>query len=100
MCSKTQYKNRKNFCKYCLQSFSSQNVLTEHKEVCLKINGKQTVKLSSGSIKFTDYFKQLAVPFKIYVDFDCNIKRVKCSDRSENTSCTVKGQDHIPCSFA
>ena len=34
----------------------------------LKINGKQSVKLQSGSIKFKNYFKQLAVPSKFYVD--------------------------------
>ena len=38
--------------------------------------------------------------FKIYADFDCNVKRVKCSDRGENTSYTEKDQDHIPFSFA
>ena len=38
-------------------------------EVSLKINGKQTVKLSSGSIKFKNHFKQLAAPFKIYLHF-------------------------------
>ena len=42
----------------------------EHKEVCLKLNGKQNAKLRSGSIKFQYYFKQLAVPFKIYADFE------------------------------
>ena len=36
------------------------------KKLVLKINGKQTVKLESGSIKFKNHFKQLAVPFKIY----------------------------------
>ena len=65
-----------------------------------KINGKQTVKLRSSSIKFKNHFKQLAVPLKIYADFDCNVKRVKCSDRGESTSYTEKDQDHIPFSFA
>ena len=99
MCNKTKCKNKKNFCKYCLQCFSSEKVLTEHKEVCLKITGKQTVKLRSSSIKFKNYLKQLAVPFKIYADFDCNVKRVKCSDRGKNTSHTEKDQGHIPYIF-
>ena len=38
--------------------------------------------------------------FKIYADFECNVKRVKCSDRGENTSFTEKDQDRIHCSFA
>ena len=74
--------------------------MVEHKEVCLKISGKQTVKLRSGSIKFNNHLKQLAVPFKTYVDFECNVKRVKSSGRGDNTSYTKKYQDHIPNSFA
>ena len=50
------------------------------------------------------YFKQLVVPFKIYADFECILKRVKSSDkssdRSGNASCTEKCQSHIPCSFS
>ena len=48
MCNKTKNKNKKYFCKCCLQCFSSEQVLTEHKENCLIINGKQTVKLKNG----------------------------------------------------
>ena len=99
MCNKTKCKNKKHFCKYCLQCFSSERVLEKDKETCLKINGKQTAKLRSGSIKFKNHFKQLAVPFKIYADFECNVRRVRSSDRSNNTSYTEKHQVHITCSF-
>ena len=40
------------FCKSCLQCFSSKNVLTKHKEDCLSINGKQSVKLEEVIIEF------------------------------------------------
>ena len=40
MFHKTKNKYKKYFCKSCLQCFSSKNVLTEHKEDCLIINGK------------------------------------------------------------
>ena len=62
------------------------------------INGKQSVKLKSGSIKFKNQFKQLLVPFKVYTDFECLLKGVQSSDKN-NTSYTEKYQDHIPCSF-
>ena len=64
------------------------------------INGKQNVKLKSGSISFKNYFKQLPVPFKIYADFECILKRVECDSIKNNSSCTEKYQSHIPCSFA
>ena len=57
MFHKTKNKNKKYFCKSCLQCFSSKNVLTEHKEVCLSINGVQSVKLEKGTIEFKNYSK-------------------------------------------
>ena len=39
MFHKVKNKNKKYFCRSCLQCFSSKNVLKEHKKVCLSING-------------------------------------------------------------
>ena len=77
MFQKTKNKNKKWFSKNCLQCFSSTNLLTKHKEDCLKINGKQSVKLEKGTIEFEDYFKQIRVAFNIYADFECKLKGVK-----------------------
>ena len=71
-------------------------MLIKHKEICLSINGKQSEKLEEGIIKFENYFKQILVPFKIYADFESNLKKVKCSEGSYAETY----QDHIPCSFA
>ena len=82
MFHKTKNKNKKWFCKSCLQCFSSENVLTKHKEDCLSINGKQSVKLEEGIIEFENYFKQIPVPFKIYDDFDCILRGVESYEGS------------------
>ena len=102
MFSKTKNKNEKYFCKCCLQCFSSEKVLKEHKEDCLVIHGKQSVKLGKSSISFKNYFKQLPAPFKIYVDFECILKKVERDiiECDSNSSYKRKYQDHIPCSFA
>ena len=52
MFHKTKNKNKKHFCRSCLQCFSSKNVLTEHKEVCLSINGSQSLRLGKGTTEF------------------------------------------------
>ena len=57
-------------------------MLIKHKENCLSINGKQSVKLEKGIIKFENYFKQIPVPFKIYADFECNLRGVECYEGS------------------
>ena len=96
MFHKTKNKNKKYFCKSCLQCFSSKNVLTKHKEVCLSINGAQSVRLEKGTIEFKNYFKQIPVPFKIDADYEWNLKSVE----SYEGSYSKKYQDHVPCSFA
>ena len=91
MFHKTKNKNKKWFRKSRLQCFSSENILIKHKENCLSINGKQSVKLEERIIKFGNYFKQIPVPFKIYADFECNFKKVKCNE----SSYTEKYQDQL-----
>ena len=56
--------------------------------------------MRSGSIKFKNFFKQLAVPFKIYADFESVSKGVKSNDNDNNASYTKKYQKHNPCSFS
>ena len=90
MCNTTRCKNKKYFCRFCIQCFASAKVSIEHRAACLKINGKQTVKLRSGLIKFKNHFKKLAVPFKIYADLECNMERVRVSDRNDTTPYTEK----------
>ena len=111
MFNKTKYKNKKYFCKSCLQFYSSEIALDNHKSVCLSINGEQTVKLSDGSTSFTNYSGQIAVPFKIYADFKRILEkfgeeqgegaeRVQRVTSITNSSSTIKYQNHVPCGFS
>ena len=93
-CFKTKNKNKKWFCKSYLQCFK--NVLIKHKEDCLSINGMHSVDVEEGIIKSENYSKQLSVPFKIYVDFECNLKDTKIYEGSR----TKKYHDHVRCSYA
>ena len=77
MFHKTKNKNKKWFCRSCLQCFSSENDLIKHNEDCLSINGKQSVDVEKGIIEFENCFKQLPAPFKIYADFECNLRDVE-----------------------
>ena len=55
------------------------------------INGKQNIKLKSGSISFKKYY-----PFKIYADFECIQKGVESSN---NNNCSHMEKYCIACSF-
>ena len=91
---------KKYFCKNCLQCFSSEKILNEHKEDCLVINGKQNVKSGKDFISFKNYSRQIPVPFKIYADFECILKNPDNGTINNDISYTRKYQDHVPCSFA
>ena len=95
MFRKTKNKNKKYFRKSCLQCFSSKHVLAKHKEACFSINGAQSVRLEKGTTEFKNYFKQIPVPFKIYADFEYNLKTVESCEGFYSK----KYQDHVPCSF-
>ena len=85
-----------------MQCFSSENILIEHKENCLVINGKQSVKLNKGSINFKSCSRQISAPFKIYANFECILKEArspKCNSTDKNSSYTKKYQKHISCGF-
>ena len=74
MFHKTENNSKKYFCKSCLQCFSRENILNEHKKDRFMINGGQNVKLEKGFISLKSFNKQIPVPFKIYADFignDC-----------------------------
>ena len=69
--------------------------MINHKEDCLSINGVQSVDVEEGIIEFGNYFKQLSVSFKIYADFECNLRDVEIYE----SSYTKKYNDHVPCSY-
>ena len=79
---KQKIKIKRGSVKVVYSVFSSENVLIKHKEDCLSINGQQSINLEKGAIEFKTYFKQLPVPFKIYSDFECNLKNVECYEGS------------------
>ena len=74
MFNKSKHKGKKYFCKSCLQIFSTEKVLEDHKKDCLLINGGQNLKLEKGVIEFKNFNRQIPVPFKIYADFECLLK--------------------------
>ena len=39
----TLHRGRKNFCRYCLQAFSSEGILKGHIKDSFRINGKQRI---------------------------------------------------------
>ena len=69
-------KVKKHICFPCLLNFTREDVLTNHKKGCLEINGDQAAEYEEGITKFSNYEKQLPIPFKIYADTECSLKNI------------------------
>ena len=101
MYNQTEHKEKKHFCKSCLQCFSSERVLNNHTPTCLTINGEQAIKMpdKGSKVKFTNYNKQLEAPFVIYADFEAITEKIDTTRPSPNSSSTTKYQQHTDCGY-
>ena len=87
MYNQSKHKNKKHFCMYCLQCFSSERILANHVNNCLTINGKQAInmpKKGENILRFNNFHKQLPVPFVIYAGFEAITKKVQGCRQSED----------------
>ena len=102
MYNQSKHKERKHFCMYCLQCFSSESILAKHTNNCLTINGKQAInmpKKGENILKFNNFHKQLPVPFIIYADFEAITKKVQGCRPNDNKSYTEAYQTHEDCGY-
>ena len=102
MFNQTKHKNKKHFCMHCLQCFSSDRVLKEHEDNCIKVNGTQAVKMpdkDNNILKFNNHQKQQKVPFVIYADFEAITEKISGCQPNNNKSYTEAYQKHIDCGY-
>ena len=61
---------KKHFCIYCLQAFSTEEILKRHIKDCYKISGKQRIIMPKKSefVQYKNYERKIKSPFIIYVD--------------------------------
>ena len=99
MYNQTKHKGRKHFCMYCLQCFSSERVLNNHKVDCIEINGEQAIKMPEpgSKIAFKNYRRQLPTPFVIYADFEAITEKV--GEKASQKSYTEQYQKHTACGY-
>ena len=102
MYNQTKHKERKHFCMHCLQCFSSEKVLINHKENCIQVNGTQPIKMptkDNSILKFNNFHKQLAVPFVIYADFEAITEKIHGCQPNNDKSYTEAYQKHVDISY-
>ena len=102
MYNKTKHKERKHFCMHCLQCFSSERVLSDHKDNCITVNGMQAVKMpdkNNNILKYNNFHKQQPVPFVIYADFEAITEKISGCQPNNNKSYTEAYQKHTDCGY-
>ena len=101
MFNQTKHEHRKYFCMYCLQCFSREDVLTEHKNNCISINGKQAIHMpeKGDKVYFKNHHKQLPVPFVIYADFEALTEKIQGCQPNNEKSYTEAYQKHTDCGY-
>jgi len=102
MYNQTKHEHKKQFCRYCLQCFSTDVVLKSHTPNCIAVNGVQAVKMPKSDknmLKYTNFHKQLDVPFVIYADFEAITEKVTTTTNDPAKSYTNKYQKHTDCGF-
>ena len=102
MYNQTKHEHRKHFCMHCLQCFSSERVLNDHKENCIQVNGTQAIKMpnkDNNILKFNNFHKQQPVPFVIYADFEAITEKIHGCQQKGNKSYTEAYQRHTDCGY-
>ena len=98
----TKHHGRKHFCMHCLQCFSSERVLNNHKDNCIQVNGTQAVKMpdkDNNILKFNNFHKQQPVPFVIYADFEAITEKISGCQPNNNKSYREAYQKHTDCGY-
>ena len=99
MHNQTKHNGRKHFCMYCLQCFSSERVLNNHKDTCIQVNGTQAINMPGpgSKIAFKNYRRKLPAPFVIYADFEAITEKV--DEKAPQKSYTEQYQKHTACGY-
>ena len=68
----TLHCGKKHFCCYCLQAFSTEEILKCCIKGCFRINGKQKIKVPKKGefVKIKKYERKIRLLCKIYADFE------------------------------
>ena len=88
-----------NTCKKCFTHFTKQNLFEKHVIYCSN-NETEAVKIPSTNttLKFQNHYKQLPIPFVVYVDFECFNKPLSTCAPNPHDSYTYY-QKHEPSGF-
>ena len=95
------HKGKRFFCKYCCNSFASNETLENHVEYCSKQKAvKVVMPRKGGKLQFKNFHRKMRVPFVVYADFECFTRPISTCSQSDEHSYTKQYQKHKPCGYS
>ena len=78
------------YCLNCFNSYTTENKLKEHEEICNKHDSCRMEMPEQVILKHNPGEKSLKVPFTIYLDLECILKKVQFCQNNPEKSYTEK----------
>ena len=90
------------YCLNCFHSYRTENKLNAHKKVCENHDYCNIEMPSSNNnlIKYNQGEKSLKLPFVIYADLECILKKIDTCQNNPDLSPTTKINQHIPSGYS
>ena len=96
--------NAKHFCERCLHGYSRRDLLERYKPMCKGLLKSpirtEMTKVGENKIAFKNHYKQMKVPYVVYADFECVLRKIHTCEPENKQSFTVKTEKHEPCGFS
>ena len=88
---------KKHFCRYCLQAFSTEEILKRQIKDCFKINGKKMIIMPKKGVyvEFRNYVRKTKSQFIIYANLESILVPEDNGNKKPEESYTKKFQKHI-----
>ena len=90
------------YCLNCFHSYRTENKLNVHKKVCENHNYCKIEMPSNDNnfIRYNQGEKSLKLPFVIYADLECILKKISTCYNNPDLSSTTKVNQHIPSGYS
>ena len=102
--NQTKHGGAKHFCERCLHAYTTRDLLKRHKPECKGLLKSPTrtemPKVGQNKMAFTSHYKQMKVPYVVYANFECVLRKMYTCEPSNKQSFTVKTEKHEPCGFS
>ena len=99
-----RHNESKHFCERCLHGYKTKDLLERHKPECKGLlkgpTRTEMPKQGENKMAFKNFYKQMKVPYTVYADFECVLKKIATREPDNKQSFTIKTEKHEPCGFS